>query len=286
MPFNADLSGLRLGPVDWSVSPRRVLAFRAVIAPDDPAGLDDARPGGLPMAPMAVVSPEWVLALMFRAAPGQTLSDEEARQVVHAGQDSRFLRPVMPGETLRFEAELIGARASRAGTVAAIRYCGFDAAGQLVSDSLSTSVYRGVETRGGEATTMPVIGPFDPPDAPPWRTVTTPFSAGFPHAYTECAEIWNPIHTERAIALAAGLPDIIVHGTALWAAAGAAVARELGVGLEAISRLAARFEAPCLAGTAPELSIFEDGSGFVFAMADSEGRRLMSGRAELRQSRT
>lgn len=285
MPFNADLSGLRLGPIDWSVSPRRVLAYRAIVAPDDAAGLDDARPGGLPMAPMAVVSPEWVLALMFRAAPGQTLSDEEARQVVHAGQDSRFLRPVMPGETLRFDAELTGARGSRAGTVAAIRYRGFDAAGQLVSESLSTSVYRGVAVRGQEATGLPVIGPFDPPSGAPWRSVATPFGAGFPHAYTECAEIWNPIHTERAVALAAGLPDIIVHGTALWAAAGAAVARELGADLETITRLAARFEAPCLAGTAPELSIFEDGSGFVFAMADSQGRRLMSGRAELRQSR-
>ena len=26
--------------------------------------------------------------------------------------------------------------------------------------------------------------------------------------YTECARIWNPIHTDRAVALAAGLPDI------------------------------------------------------------------------------
>jgi acyl dehydratase len=37
--------------------------------------------------------------------------------------------------------------------------------------------------------------------------------------YTECARIWNPIHTDRAVALGAGLPDIILHGTATLALA-------------------------------------------------------------------
>ena len=39
------------------------------------------------------------------------------------------------------------------------------------------------------------------------------------HVYTECARIWNPIHTDRAVARAAGLPDIILHGTATLALA-------------------------------------------------------------------
>jgi len=37
------------------------------------------------------------------------------------------------------------------------------------------------------------------------------------HVYTECARIWNPIHTDVAYARAAGLPDIILHGTATLA---------------------------------------------------------------------
>lgn len=46
-----------------------------------------------------------------------------------------------------------------------------------------------------------------------------------PHIYSECAAIWNPIHTGTAVALAAGLPDIILHGTATWALAGREVIR-------------------------------------------------------------
>ena len=44
--------------------------------------------------------------------------------------------------------------------------------------------------------------------------VEIPVPAGAAHTYTECARIWNPIHTDKAVALAAGLPDIILHGTA------------------------------------------------------------------------
>jgi acyl dehydratase len=46
-----------------------------------------------------------------------------------------------------------------------------------------------------------------------------PIAPTLAHVYTECARIWNPIHTDRAVALAAGLPDIILHGTATLALA-------------------------------------------------------------------
>ena len=64
------------------------------------------------------------------------------------------------------------------------------------------------------------------PEAPkleaPWaeaRRFEIPIPAGAAHVYTECAHIWNPVHTDRAVALAAGLPDLILHGSALVALA-------------------------------------------------------------------
>ena len=50
-------------------------------------------------------------------------------------------------------------------------------------------------------------------------TETIPVDGGLAHTYSECAHIWNPIHTDKAFALAAGLPDIILHGTATLALA-------------------------------------------------------------------
>jgi acyl dehydratase len=50
-----------------------------------------------------------------------------------------------------------------------------------------------------------------------------PATAG--HVYTECARIWNPIHTDLAMARAAGLPAPILHGTATLALAISSVVR-------------------------------------------------------------
>ena len=84
--------------------------------------------------------------------------------------------------------------------------------------------------------------------------VTIPIAREMPHVYTECASIWNPIHTERAVALAAGLPDIILHGTATWALAGREVLRVYGGGdPRRLRRLHGRFRAMVLPGT--EISV-------------------------------
>jgi len=241
MAFNDALVGARWGPLDWTVTPRRVLAFRAVLAPDDAAALDDAA-GRLEMLPMQVVAPEWVLALESRADPRQTLTADEARRGVHASQDTRFLRPVLAGETLTVTADLTGVRASRAGAVATTIYES-RVGDELVAVSTSVSVLRGVAVDGAETATMDdeAWPGFTPAAARP-TLIATP--RGFPHLYSECAEIWNPIHTERAVALAAGLPDILIHGTALWALAGLRTAPPGS----RITRLAARFRAPAWAG--------------------------------------
>lgn len=275
MPFNAALVGQRWGPLDWAVTPRRALAFRAVLAPDDAAGLDDAA-GPLEMLPMQVVAPEWVLALQSRADPAQTLSADEARRGVHAVQDTTFLRPVLAGETLTVTAELVSVRNSRAGAVATTVYESRVGA-ERVAVSSSVSVLRGVAVEGAETPTADdePWPAFTPTTAEP-TPITTP--RGFPHLYSECAEIWNPIHTERAVALAAGLPDILIHGTALWALAGL---RAAPAGSR-ITRLAARFRSPAWAGEAMLLACGEAvGAATPFRLTAPDGRLLTEGFVEV-----
>jgi acyl dehydratase len=275
MAFNASLVGTRWGPLDWTVTPRRALAFRAVLAPDDAEALDDAaRP--LEMLPMQVVAPEWVLALESRADPAQTLSADEARRGVQAVQDTRFLRPVLAGETLTVTAALTAVRSSRAGAVATTVYESRVGA-ELVAVSTAVSVLRGVAVEGAEtpASDDEVWPVFAPTAADPILIVTP---RGFPHLYSECAEIWNPIHTERAVALAAGLPDILIHGTALWALAGL---RSAPAGLR-ITRLAARFRSPAWAGEDLLLARGEAvGAATPFRLTAPDGRLLTEGFVEV-----
>lgn len=273
MPYNGDLFGTRLGPIDWPATTRRALAFRAVLAPDDAAGLDDAA-GPLEVLPMQVVSPEWVLALMARDLPGQALSPEEQRRGVHVSQDSRFLRPIRAGEALTVSGEIVGVRASRAGAVVTTRY-ETRAAGELAAVSTSVSILRGVAVDGPEHPEAgePPWPAFEAAGAP--RPILT--SRGFPHQYSECAEIWNPIHTERAVALAAGLDDILIHGTALWALAGLALTPAAG----RLTRLAARFRAPAWAGQPMALQAgVAEARQTPFQLTAPDGRLLCEGFAE------
>ena len=53
--------------------------------------------------------------------------------------------------------------------------------------------------------------------AQPRNEIRVPIGAGAAHVYTECARIWNPIHTDTAVTAKAGLPGIILHGTATLA---------------------------------------------------------------------
>jgi acyl dehydratase len=75
-------------------------------------------------------------------------------------------------------------------------------------------LYRGVTLEGGDRGDVE-----DPPkhdqELPVAGTFSVAATAG--HVYTECARIWNPIHTDPEYARAAGLPGIILHGTATLA---------------------------------------------------------------------
>jgi acyl dehydratase len=90
--------------------------------------------------------------------------------------------------------------------------------------------------------------PWDPPTGStgPAGPVTTAIEVGTQdaHLYTECARIWNPIHTEWEAAAAAGLPFLLLHGTATLARAVSAVDDLMGDGRRRIGRITGRFAAP------------------------------------------
>ena len=282
MPFNAALVGQTFGPVIWEATARRVLAFRALMEPEDRASLDDAAPGGLTASPFNCVSPEWALSLALRGAPGQILTDAEARRGVHTGQDTRFLSPIRTGDRLRVTATLTGARESRAGTVVSVRYDAVrEADGATVWQTRSSSLYRDVALNG-------VCAPGDPRpdsggDSSESAATRVRLAAGLPHLYSECAEIWNPIHTEREVALAAGLPDIIVHGTALWALAGQALIRERAGGDgRRLGGLACAFVGQALPGQTAQLLHHATGDDVAWRLVSEAGAPLAVGRAYLR----
>jgi acyl dehydratase len=101
----------------------------------------------------------------------------------------------------------------RPGALVVLRLTARDADGELVSTTDFSALYRGVELEGGDRSVEALADP--PAHAKVLSRVgEISVSATAAHVYTECARIWNPIHTDVAYARAAGLPGIILHGTA------------------------------------------------------------------------
>jgi acyl dehydratase len=135
---------------------------------------------------------------------------------VHATHALTIHRPPRAGDTLHTTARVIAVEPRRAGTLVTVRFTTRDAEGAAVTTTDYGSVYRGV-TLAEPASPTARPEPAAATDVA-WQE-DVEIGAGAAHVYTECARIWNPIHTDIAVARAAGLPDIILHGTATLALA-------------------------------------------------------------------
>ena len=253
MPFPAASVGLQLKSRTYDATTRSILAYAAGIGASEPAYLDDAQAGGLRALPFQCVSPEWPVLLSMRHAVEGVLSPQEASRGVHAVQDSTFHRPMRPGDKLVTDGQLVLARPIRAGVLTVCRLDTNDReSGDPVITTWTSSIYRDVVLEGDPvaiAEPPPLDAAEAMPPGPGALEERIHIPKEMPHVYSECASIWNPIHTERAVALAAGLPDIILHGTATWALAGLTILRRhAGNDVGALRRITGRFSGMVMPG--------------------------------------
>lgn len=273
MPLNAEVVGTVLAPVQLTITPRRALAFAAAIG--DPA---DLRERATTASPFQCVSLEW--ELITRAGDGHLgLTREEAARIVHASQATCFHRPLRVGADYRVEGVMTGARTTSAGALVETRIDTIDVSdGEVAISTLTTALCRGTELIGKGTAPVASANPVPPMQAIEETEIA--IDRWFPHIYTECAAIWNPIHTEIAAAERAGLPDIIVHGTALWALAGQAIAaRFANADPHRLSMLAGRFTGMAFPGRLLRLRYWQDAldpSVVYFAIVDDAGKAVMS----------
>jgi acyl dehydratase len=218
-----DIVGVTVGPVEHAIDARWLMAYAAGLGETDPRYFDTAAPGGPAAHPVFAVCYEWPLALRVRE---QTIGPDVARFGVHSTHDLVIHRPPRAGDRLVTRGTLTALAAHRAGALVTVRYETIDAAGRPVTTTSYGSLYRGVAVEGAKEPARPPAS--SGADRIRWEEiVSVPVQAA--HVYTECARIWNPIHTDLAVARAAGLPGLILHGTAnLALAVSRVVARDLG----------------------------------------------------------
>lgn len=278
MPLHSDIVGAATEPMAHQVDARWLMAYAAALGDLNPLYMD-TQANTVIAHPVFPVCPEWPVILDTRnMRASEQLTAEESARGVHAAHDLHIYRPIKAGDHITTKATMIGARAIRPGAAYTMRLDTVDAvSGDLLARTYQLGIYRGVAVAGGDASI----------ETPPELPDTTPFAAplsqeifvaeGAAHTYTECARIWNPIHTDRSVALGAGLPDIILHGTATLALAVSRIINEYAGGdPRRVRRLGGRFSAMVLMPSTITLRSERQGDVIAYQVLTEDGDPAIS----------
>jgi len=200
MKLTSAIVGAAAGPLEHLVDLRWVMAYNAALGERSSE-----------VHPLFPVCYEWPVSDAIRALPALK---PFAGLLVHAQHDLVIHRPLEVGETVSCSVRIVAVEPRSPGAFVVYRFETHDAERQLVTVTNFGALYRGVQL--DRAAGEPVHDPRAL-DAKLERVGEIAIPATAAHVYTECARIWNPIHTDVAYACAAGLPDIILHGTATLA---------------------------------------------------------------------
>jgi acyl dehydratase len=275
------VGGAEIGPIRHDLDARWLMAYAAGLAEPDPRYYDTLDPRGPLVHPLFPVCYEWPVAVAMR---DRTIPAPLQTRGVHATHHLVIHRPPRAGDTLHTTARVVDVRARRAGTLVVTRLETVDATGARVSTTDYGSVYRGVTRAdlGEPPSGAQAVGDGEAPRAElavagGWQEVVD-VPANLALVYTECARIFNPIHTDLAVARGAGLAAPILHGTATLAlAVSRAVTRELGGEPSRVAEIRARFT-----GMVPLPSIFTvrgrrlESGGVAFDAIGPDGRPVLS----------
>ncbi|MGH1487782.1 MAG: MaoC/PaaZ C-terminal domain-containing protein [Acidimicrobiales bacterium] len=248
MAIPTTLAGSTVDPLVHHVDERWTMAYAASLGDTLPQYFDTVG-GDVVAHPLFAVCPEWpVIVSSRRLSEEAGVAASEVQTSVHATHDVQIHRLVRPGDVLTTSLVTAGVVGIKPGAMSTTRLETVDADGRPVASTTQNGIYLGVPTEGldmPDPNPLPAIEGAERVGEPDEFTVA--LAAGAAHTYTECARIWNPIHTDRAVALAAGLPDIILHGTANLAYGVSAVVANRADGQpELVRRLSCRFKAMVL----------------------------------------
>jgi len=261
----ADIVGHQAPAVEQRVDKRWLMAYSA--------GLGETQ---YPH-PLFPVCYEWPATHALRVSSG--LEALNAR-LVHAQHDMTVHRAPREGDVLGIAAQVVAAMRRKPGAYVVFRMTARDATGALVTITDFGVLYRGVPLEGGERRIVPVEDPPPPDNLQPIGSIGVAATAA--HVYTECARIWNPIHTDPDYARQAGLPGIILHGTATLARSVSKALHAFKADARSVRRIQCRFSGMVLMPNTLDVAAAFSKNHISFETRKADGEVVVSrGRIEL-----
>lgn len=263
-----------------TIDPERAKQYAAATNDDNPA-----YESGKFVPPVFGVVPAWdALGL----AVGDIIPPEALMMVVHGEQDMHFHKPLVPGMTLRTQAEALSVRVSGSGTRLAVKVTSTDAGdGSPVMEQYITTFIRGMSDGEGGGPDKPDHTFPDEARGNEVGAFTVHVDDDQTYRYRDASGDQMPIHVDNDFAKSVGLPGIIAHGLCTMAMTSQAVIKTVADGDPSrVKRLAVRFSKNVFPGNDVVTTIYsagEDGGRKVYAFeAHSNGDLVIAnGRAEI-----
>jgi len=210
--------------------------------------------------------------------------EENLLTLLHGEQDMFFHRPLVPDMVLRTRAAAHSTRVGSTGTRFVVKVTSTDDGGALVLEQYFTLFLRGLLDGDDRGPDVPPHPPLGDARSRPVANCSLHYDEDQTFRYRAASGDPNPIHFDDAIAKAAGLPGIIVHGLCTMAMVSRAVVQTQCDGdPRRLARLAVRFTAPAFPGDDLDVRIFDAGERRFAIEAESGGVVVLTnGYAEVR----
>jgi acyl dehydratase len=211
--------------------------------------------------------------MMFKIATDPELELDLLR-LVHGEHDVTFHRPIRPWDLVQIRAKLESVEEKSSGVLVSSRLFAF-VDGRLALEGRTAYFIRGPK----RADAGPKAPPVPEPDrGHPAYSAQIPVAQDLSIRYAVPSGDDNPIHIDRATALAAGHKDIILQGLCTMAMTGAAAVKALaGNDARRLRRLSVRFARPVLNGVTLSTRGWEERPGvYAVETRDPEGNLVIS----------
>jgi acyl dehydratase len=265
------IAGAQAPAIEQTLDARWIMAYSAGLGEADPRCYDTGSKA-LPVHPVFPVCYEWQPLQPVRNLPEL---EPIYPRLVHAQHDIVIYRPLRAGETVRTAARIVAALARPPGAFLVFRCETRDARDELVVASDYAYLYRGVPLDGPDRQVAELA---QPPrlsqNLSPIGEI--PVAATAAHVYTECARIWNPIHTDVAYARAAGLPGIILHGTATLALSVSRALRVHDIEWRRVRGVSCRFSGMVLMPSTLGVHAAREGSAIAFETVNEQRQPVIT----------